>query len=196
MTIHPAPAELSYFALRVLERPGPNEWLALVAPAIEVEKVGGELVESLRAIGDVEPVLADVSKATEFICFVHRHQNGILVLLGLDAFAVEDWRTLDADRSLLQREDASVLVLSEETLGQLFRYAPNFASWLGGQTRLLTEEDHSLTPDEREERLASLREWSGMTDEEVIARAERGDIPPDPPYAIWLVLLNRGDLLG
>lgn len=196
MTIHPAPAELSYFALRVLTRPGPNEWLALVAPAPEVEKVAGELVESLRATGDVEPVLISVSKAIEFIHFVHKHQEGVLVLLGLDAFAVEDWQILDADRSLLQREDASVLVLGEEALGQLFRHAPNFASWLGGQTRLLTEEDHSLTPEEREERLASLREWSGMTDEEVIARAERGKLPADPSYAIWLVLLNRGDLLG
>ena len=54
----------------------------------------------------------------------------------------------------------------------------------------------SLTPEERQARLASLREWSGMTDEEVIARAARGELSPDPQYALWLVLLNRGDLLG
>ena len=46
------------------------------------------------------------------------------------------------------------------------------------------------------ERLESLRQWSGMTDEEVITRAEQGTLPGDPPYAEWLVLLGRGDLLG
>ncbi|HYO57455.1 hypothetical protein [Archangium sp.] len=195
MRIQPIPAELTYFAFRVLERPEPNEWFALVAPAPGVEQVASALAEELRSIGGIEPVLFNIKTAVGIVESVRKQGNGVLVLSGFDAFGMEDWRRLDADRSLLQRNDASVLVLGEEALGQLFRHAPNLSSWLGGQAWLLTEEDHSLTPEERETRLASLRDWSGMTDAEVIAKAERGELPPEPPYAEWLVLLKRGELL-
>ena len=55
----------------------------------------------------------------------------------------------------------------------LMRVAPNLASWLGGS--VFTYEDiDALAVDQRDSRLASLRAWSGKTDESVIKAAEEG----------------------
>jgi hypothetical protein len=178
MSLPLTPTELGNFAFDVLERPGPNEWFAPVVPENEVEQVCGALREELSAIGDVEPLHTHLRGADRLIEFVRAHPTEVLLLSGLESFEPLDWQKLDGARSLLQREGASVLVLGEEALGHLLGHAPNLASWLGGSAWRLEQQPPSLSAREREERLASLREWSSMTDAEVIARAEQGTLLP------------------
>jgi hypothetical protein len=52
-----------------------------------------------------------------------------------------------------------------------------------------------LTDEEKERRLVALRAWSGLSDAEMLAAVERGEIRLEPEHAVWLVLLGRGDLL-
>jgi len=196
MSASPTPTELGDFAFEVLERPGPNEWLALVVPRDKVQQVADALKEEVLAIGEVEPVHLHSRSADEIREFIPSHPTGVLLLSGQDAFEPLEWQKLDGFRSLLQRDGASVFILGEEALGELFRHAPNLSSWLGGSVWRLERQDHTLSSREKHERLKSLRQWSGLSDEEVIARAEQGTLPGDPPYAEWLVLLGRGELLG
>ncbi|HEX8438788.1 hypothetical protein [Archangium sp.] len=196
MNLHPTATELGDFAFDVLERLGPNEWLALVVSEDQMGQVVGALMEELRAIGDIEPVHIQARTAQSLVEAVRKQKVGVLIISGLNDFSPLDWQHLDEERSVLQRENASIFILDESALGQFFRHAPNLASWLGGAAWRLETRSHLLSAREREARLSGLRNGYGMTDAEVIARAEQGTLPGDPPYAEWLVLLGRGDLLG
>ena len=46
-----------------------------------------------------------------------------------------------------------------------------------------------------EHELVQLRRRFGMSDADVIALAERGELPRDVDHDFWLVLLGRGDLI-
>ncbi len=120
---------------------------------------------------------------------------GDVLLIGTAAYTEADWRLLDRRRSEFGREGVTVFLTSPGSFAMLMRVAPNLASWLGGS--VFTYEDidaHAI--EQRDPRLASLRTWSGKTDEEVLQAAEEGRLPRDPEYAEWLVLLGRGDLLN
>lgn len=56
-------------------------------------------------------------------------------------------------------------------------------------------ESHEMSPEDVERRLVAMREHYGFSDEEVVASAIAGTIPPDPDYCEWLVLLGRSDLI-
>lgn len=94
------------------------------------------------------------------------------------------------------REGCVVLVLSEQGAQRMFRAAPNLTSWIGAATWSFDDTIPTLSAEEREQRLEALRAWSSLTDTEVIEQAERGELPGDPEYAEWLVLLDRGDLIS
>lgn len=117
-----------------------------------------------------------------------------VLLVGAEAFTEADWRLLDRRRSALAREGATVFITTPESFDVLMRVAPNLASWLGGLV-FSYEDIDAATPEDRGERLAALRAWSGRSDDEVLEAAQRGRLPRDPEYATWLVLLGRGDLL-
>lgn len=188
--------ELGDFAVRVLERPGPNDWLALLVPIAEVGTAAKKLTEELSAIGGLPVFEKSISSPATFIESVRLHPDGLGVFSGFDSFGPDDWQALDRERSVLKREGVSLLVLGEESLGLLMGYAPNLASWLGGSVWRLGQQDHELSAEDRETRLEALRRWAGLSDTEVISRAEQGRLSRDPPYSEWLVLLGRGELVG
>ncbi len=47
----------------------------------------------------------------------------------------------------------------------------------------------------KESMLQSLREGYKMSDEQVLALAESGQLPVHPPFALWITLLGRSELL-
>lgn len=55
---------------------------------------------------------------------------------------------------------------------------------------------HEMSPADIEKRLVAMREHYELSDEEVVAKALDGTLPPDPNYCEWLVLLGRSDLIG
>jgi hypothetical protein len=69
------------------------------------------------------------------------------------------------------------------------------SSWIGSRVYDLELGLEILTEAESQQRLEALEQFTGKTDEEVICLAETGQLPTDPEYGEWLVLLGRGDLL-
>jgi hypothetical protein len=93
------------------------------------------------------------------------------------------------------RKRGLVLILSPESAKTMFSYAPNIVSWLGSRVYSFLKDTELLSAEEIQERLATLREWSGYTDSQIIEMAETRTLPSEPEYAEWLVLLERGDLI-
>ncbi len=118
-----------------------------------------------------------------------------LVLGGLEGFKAEDWQHVDLLRSRLARGGSTILILSHSAASRFFESAPNLSSWLGSTVWRADLGADVLSPVETEQRLIALRESTGLTDEQVLARAERGELPGDPEFAEWLILLGRGDLV-
>ena len=177
---------------------GARHWLVLVSDErtfsdlaarlqAEIESVGGGAAEIIDGATDPPHLARLVSSVTP---------DAILIVCGLERFDEAEWRHLDLLRSRLVRRQAVALVLSESSLGKLNRAAPNLASWIGGSAWSIDLDSDALDETERRARLAALREWSGLSDSEVIQKAENANLPGDPEYLEWLVLLGREDLIG
>ena len=102
---------------------------------------------------------------------------------------------LEAQRSrMADALPAAAFFAAEADARLIASAAPNFASFLrGGIVHLAA---NIGTPDFRTGRLEELRTAWQLTDGEVVARAEAGALAPEPDFAVWLVLLNRSDLLA
>lgn len=189
---------LDELAFRVIESPEPNAWVVAVADQPSVASSLWAEIERLRSPEETPPVVVTVDSARALFEAVHAHPRGTMLVLGAAVFSVDDWRSLDANRTRLMRNNTTVLILDEASAGRLENFAPNLASWIGGRVWRLAEDAAApvLAPGEIDQRLAALRAWAGRGDAEVIKLAEAGQLPRDPEYAEWLTLLGRGDLLG
>jgi hypothetical protein len=151
--------------------------------------VAEDLGEQLRIFSDGVVHLVDaLDDADEIVRQFETTAPGTLILKELQPLSEDTLQQLDFARSRLLREDAVVLVLYLMTLQSLLQVAPNLASFVEGFVATLDPDAERLSADEKEARLAALRTWAGRTDAEVIDLAERGQIPPDPAFAEWLVL--------
>ncbi len=186
-------SDLGELAFRVIESARPNAWLVIVS-AGDRTRLAAALSREIADLGDEVAVTVPVASPRELREAVQQ-QESILIVTGVDSFSEEDWRQIDANRSQYHRDGAIVLPLDEVAVGRIERMAPNLASWIGGNIWHLRS-PIPLDSASAEQRLAELRAWSGRDDAEVIRLAEGGALPPDPPYAEWVVLLGRGDLLG
>ncbi|HEX8112037.1 MAG TPA: hypothetical protein VF516_30100, partial [Kofleriaceae bacterium] len=155
-------------------------------------------IERLRSPEEAPPVVVTIDSAGALFRAVHAHPRGTTIVIGAAVFSVDDWRSLDANRTRLMRGDVTILILDDDSAGRLENLAPNLASWVGGRVWRLADGSAApvLSPGEINQRLTALRAWSGRGDAEVIQLAEAGQLPRDPEYAEWLTLLGRGDLLG
>ena len=102
-------------------------------------------------------------------------------------------RALNYERARLAGRPRGVILTSEAGLQALAAEAPNLWSWVGPRVWHIDPLAGQL---DAEARLSSLRQGTGLTDEEVLRRAEAGTLTPDPVFAEWLVLLGKGELLG
>lgn len=179
------------FAARLLEAAGTNIWYVALSPTGNETALANAIVEEANAIEAGFAVEA-VAVAPEAFISALRAPHRLVVAVGLNGFDGPEWSALDSSRSRLSREGVTALVLSSASFGSLQAHAPNLASWIGGAVFQLA----AAPPRSPEQRLEQLRTWANLSDKEVIARAEKGTLQPDPYFAEWLVLLGRGDLLG
>jgi hypothetical protein len=182
-------------ATRLAARPCRGDWFViLVKGDLECQVVGAELARAIQAFADTAAPQIDAEGGAEGVADALHACDGAVIIQGFDAWPQSEWRKLDALRSRLHRSERTILILKQHALESLLRDAPNLASWIGGSIW-----EHAPSPElsasEQEGRLEALRAWSGLTDEEVIARASVRTLAADPEYAEWLVLLRRGDLL-
>ncbi len=184
-------------ALRLMARRGRGDWMAIVVgPGADVAGAAEELAEEMEALADGAVVRVRDAGTVEALAERLAATQDPTVVCGLDAWSVEDWGHFDRLRSRFMREERTALVLGRAAFERLAQAAPNFSSWLGASLATYQPDASVLTDEERARRLEALHTWSGLSNDEVLARAEAGTLPADPEFAEWLVLLQRGELLG
>lgn len=116
------------------------------------------------------------------------------IVVGTSGWTDADYSALDRLRTRL-RDARPVLVwlTTPDAASRLLHRAPNFAAFFGPNVGVWA--DDAMSAEEVEAHLVALRDRYGEADAEVVAMAERGELPQTVDHHAWLVLLGRGDLI-
>jgi hypothetical protein len=194
MTLRVCAISPGKLALRIQLLRDTAAYLGYVAAQDSAEDVIAELAEEVSALDPtIRLARLVVTHGDELVDSLTRRPEEI-VLLDVTALASDDWSTVDRRRSDLAHRGVVVFVVTDVGFEALMRHAPNFASWLAGEVFAVVHEDEDAT-ELGAQRLAELRVWGRCSDDEIVAKAAAGSLPPDPEYAEWLILLGRADLL-
>lgn len=192
-----APISLAEFAARMAAHGSTNGGVAgLVADTDDLPPLARELAQELEFIADRPTTLVAASNdINATIAELAKAGDSALILYGFEAVHADVWAALDELRNKLDPRAGLILLMNPGDFEHLQDRAPNLSSWLGGRVWRWSDEGAKLSRGEIQERLATLRAAFGKTDEEVLAAARSGTLPPEPEYAEWVILLGQGDLL-
>jgi len=126
---------------------------------------------------------------------LHQPDDDAVVLSGGEGLTPEKWRWLDIMRSALERKGPVILWLAPNDIANLAEFAPNIRSFIGGSIFLAGPDGGIMTETERQERLKELSEHFGFSGDEAVRKAVAKELPHEPEFVEWLVLLGRGDLV-
>ncbi|MBD2294526.1 ABC transporter permease [Anabaena sphaerica FACHB-251] len=184
------------FLQRIGTQPNGNTWSALITSNLDSQQLVDDLQETLSIFAECQVGCFSANSETNTLVeTIINATEDYLILWNFEQWDKNNWYEFDCMRSSLMRKRGVVLILSPESAKTMFSYAPNIVSWLGSRVYSFLKDTELLSVKEIQERLAALREWSGLTDSQIIEMAEIGTLPPEPEYAEWLVLLERGDLI-
>jgi hypothetical protein len=179
---------------RIATLPDRNFWSVLVVEAVQQQQALIELEESIPIFTD-QPlkVLAVTDDLESLILAVQASEEESVLLWQFESWQTQQWHQFDYARSQFSRSTGGLLLLTPRSAGMFQTHAPNFASWVGSSLYDLQLGSEVLTEAEIQQRLEDLQKATGKTDAEVIHLAETGQLPSDPEYGEWLILLNKGD---
>jgi hypothetical protein len=183
---------IAEFALRAGTQPG---WSVLLVEPEHAQEVLNSLSDELQDLDEAQSVRITPDSPEDFVVAFQAADGHTVVVNGLDKFTDDDWQHIDLLRSRLARDGSTILLLSLAAVEKFFAFAPNLSSWLGSTVWRADLDANILSQNEKEQRLNAIREGATFSDHEVVARAERGELPSDPEFAEWLTLLGRGDLV-
>lgn len=185
------------FIQRIGMQPFGNIWSVLIVGTTDIEEVVEELEDTISIFAECEiKAILGHNGVNNLIKQVQDATEDYLIFYQLNNWQESDWKKLDAYRSSLDKDKlGGLLVLSQDAAVQMVANAPNLSSWLGSKIYNLELDTELLNEEEKQSRLAALREWSNQSDAEIIALAEANKLPPDSEYGEWLILLDRGDLV-
>jgi hypothetical protein len=127
---------------------------------------------------------------------LHSTKSSIVIIYGLENWTDKQFVQLDVNRSRLETGAFIVIKIDINNAGRLLDSAPNLRSYIGTSIFAPAPDLSSMGPEEVEDRLEQLRTHYKMSDAEVIEKAIHNDLPLEPHFAEWLVLLNRSELIG
>jgi hypothetical protein len=113
---------------------------------------------------------------------------------GFDGWNEGTFASLDVNRSRLETGSFLVFSVDLETAGRFLDSAPNIRSLLGSNIFVAAPDPSAMGPEEIADRLAQLRRYYDLSDAEVIQRAANRDLPSEPHFIEWLILLGRSEL--
>jgi hypothetical protein len=184
------------FMLRATSPSYLNSWSAVV-PNISNPQVIFEFQEMFAIFaGYAVEVISAASGVLKLLEAIELSTSEYLLLHQFEDWHQSEWSDFDGFRKQLDRgKQGGTLFLTENSVAQMVHFAPNFTSWVGYKLYKVLLDSYLLTEDERQSKLMGLREWSGLSDDEIVQQAESHQLPSDPVYAEWLILLDRGDLI-
>ena len=179
-----------------LQPNGQSGFLVLIVPGATPELVR-EIAEELELQTGGSLGVIDVTDLTaaSLISRLRAINYSAVLLRGFDSWSDDRFAALDVNRSGLETGGFLVFAADQRTAGRFLDRAPNLRSYFGTNIFAAIPDPTVMTPEEIEERLDQLRAEYGMSDDGVLAKAARGDLPPDPHFAEWLVLLGRSELV-
>lgn len=158
-----------------------------------VDELHDELEFAFHGIGRV--ALVDAAKGVESM-LQHMAALGpedVVLVRNIERLDLAARQQLDEKRTRFEGGPRVVIVTTEGATAALANDAPHVWSWMSSRVFAVDRDSSRL---DIEQRLASLREGTGLTDDDVIRRAQTGASPLDPIHAEWLILIGRGDLIG
>jgi hypothetical protein len=188
-------ASLDEILQRISSLPNDNFWSVLVTAPAQQQQALTELEESIPIFIDEAVKVIAITPDVESLIHEVQSSEAYILLWQFDIWQQEQWQQFDYARSRFSHEKGGILLLTPHSAAQFQTYSPNFASWIGSRVYELQLGLEILTEAESQQRLEALQQFTGKTDAEVIRLAEIGQLPTDPEYGEWLVLLGRGDLL-
>jgi hypothetical protein len=180
---------------RISSLPDANFWSMLVTAPEQQQQALTELEESIPIFINESVKVIAVTPDVEALIDAVRSSEAYILLWQFDIWQQEQWQKFDYARSRFSHDKGGVLLLTPHSAAKFQTYAPNFASWIGARVYELQLGLEILTEAESQQRLEALQQFTGKTDADIIHLAEAGQLPTDPEYGEWLVLLGRGDLL-
>jgi len=182
---------------RRLDIRGETAWLAVLSPAADSTAALDQLQTELRSILQKPARVIPLEPSTfeELQAALHQPEDDAVILSSGTGLTQEKWRSLDIMRSAMERKGPVILWLSTDDVANLTAHAPNIRSFIGASIFLAGPDGGIMTDAERQERLNELSQHFGFTGDEAVRRAEARELPHEPEFVEWLVLLGRGDLL-
>ena len=182
---------------RITARPDGNIWMALIVTIDEIESTLEDLQDTLEIFNECETgTLSGKEGALDLVQQINQNSEAYILLYDFENWDSQEWKTFDGFRSHLDKgKKGGFLILTQESTRLMLHNAPNFVSWLGARIYQFQKDAEMLTQTERDRRLNALQENFEMSDQDVIELAEKRQLPADPEFGEWLILLDRGDLL-
>jgi hypothetical protein len=182
---------------RITARPDGNIWMALIVGIDEIESTLEDLQDTLEIFNECETgTLSGKEGALDLVQQINQNSEAYILLYDFENWDSQEWKIFDGFRSHLdQGKKGGFLILTQESTRLMLHNAPNFVSWLGARIYQFQKNAEMLTQTERDRRLNALQENFKMSDQDVIELAENRQLPSDPEFGEWLILLDRGDLL-
>lgn len=174
-----------------------NAWVAVLSPPTDPAAALEQLQTEVRSILQIPTrvIPLEVSTFEALREALHRPSDDAVVLSGGPGLTPEKWSSLDVMRSALERTGPVILWLAPNGIADLTQFAPNIRSFIGAGIFVSGPDGGIMTEAERQARLKELAQNYGLTDEGVVRKAEAKELPTEPEFVEWLVLLGRGDLL-
>ncbi len=182
---------------RRLEIRGEHSWIAVLSPPTDPTGALDGLQTELRSFLQLPTRVVPLETYSfEQLRDVLQQPSDDVVVLSTGAdLAPERWSSLDVMRSALERASPVILWMVPNAVAGLVEFAPNIRSFIGPSIFMASPDGGIMTETERQNRLEDLAEHYGLSNEEVVRKAESKELPPEPHFVEWLVLLGRGDLV-
>jgi len=174
-----------------------RSWIVLLLPSQDADKALENLQINLSAVLEKSSRVFNLKdqQLEELGENLHQPDDDIVILVANGDLGGARWSSLDLMRSALERRGPIVFWLSPDCLPRLSQHAPNIRSFVGGSIFSAGPDGGVMSEEDRQERLQQLAERYKLTGDEIVARAQAGELPSEPHFIEWLVLLGRGDLV-
>ncbi len=182
---------------RRLEIRGEHAWLAVLIPSTNPESALDGLRAELSSLlrGSSRVLSLRQSSFEQLREALHHPDDDIVILSATPELEPDKWSSLDLMRSALERTGPVILWLPADAVPGLSKFAPNIRNFIGPSIFNAGPDGGIMSERERQKRIGELVQHYGLSNEEIVRRAESGTLPPEPHYIEWLVLLRRGDLV-
>lgn len=193
------PTEMTVGIARRLDVRGTNSssWLAVLAPTADPLRALEGLRDDLTSVLETDARVLSLTDSTfgGLRDALHNPSDDTIILVSEGNLPSEKWASLDLMRSALERLGPIVLWLRADDFAALSVSAPNIRSFVGPSVFAIGPDGSIMTEQERMKRLGELTDHYKMNADEVIRKAEARQLPSEPQFIEWLVLLGRGDLV-